>query len=107
MNYLKGFLAGSITAVVSVLLFGLLPAIAMGIINSSEDGAWIVDHTTVAIVASLGFLAGFVSMLRRASRKFPTQVWDTSIAGKPFRRMPALDRGDRNARSTQGVVHRD
>jgi hypothetical protein len=54
-------------------LFGLLPAVAMGIINSSEDGAWIVDHTTVAIIASLGFVVGFTSMFRRSSRKFPTQ----------------------------------
>jgi hypothetical protein len=72
MIYIKSILAGAITSVVSVTLFGLIPAIAMGIINSSEDGAWIVDHTTIAIVALLGFLFGYTSMFRRASRKLPT-----------------------------------
>jgi cytochrome c biogenesis protein CcdA len=73
MIYIKSILAGAVTSVVSVMLFGLLPAVVMGIINSSEDGAWIVDHTTVAIVATLGFVVGFTSMFRRSSRKFPTQ----------------------------------
>ena len=72
MIYIKSILVGAITSVVSVTLFGLMPAIAMGIINSSEDGAWFVDHTTIAIVALLGFLFGFTSMFRRSSRKFPT-----------------------------------
>ena len=38
----------------------------------SGEGVWIVDHTTTAIVALMGFLFGFTSMFRRASRKFPT-----------------------------------
>jgi hypothetical protein len=44
----------------------------MGIINSSEEGALFVDHTTIAIVALVGFLFGFTSMFRRSTRKFPT-----------------------------------
>ena len=72
MIYLKSILVGAITSVVSVTLFGLIPAIVMGIINSSEEGAWIVDHKTIVIVALMGFLFGFTSMFRRGSRKFPT-----------------------------------
>jgi hypothetical protein len=72
MIYVKSVLTGIVTAIISVTLFGLLPAIAMGIINSSEEGYWIVDHTTVGIVALLGFLFGFTSMFRRSSRRFPT-----------------------------------
>ena len=74
MIYLKSFLVGAVTSVLSVALFALLPAIAMGVINSSEEGAWLVDHTTTMIVASLGFLVGFTSMFRGSARKFPTQV---------------------------------
>jgi hypothetical protein len=72
MIYIKSILVGAITSVVSVTLFGLVPAIAMGIINSSEEGALFVDHTTIAIVALVGFLFGFTSMFRRSTRKFPT-----------------------------------
>ena len=72
MNYIKSILVGAITSVISVTLFALVPAIAMGILNSSEEGALFVNHTTIGSVALLGFLFGFTSMFRRASRKFPT-----------------------------------
>jgi hypothetical protein len=72
MIYIKSILVGVITSVVSVTLFGLVPAIVMGIINSSEEGALFVNHTTVTIVALVGFLFGFTSMFRRSTRKFPT-----------------------------------
>jgi hypothetical protein len=72
MIYIKSILVGAITSVGSVTLFGLVPAIVMGIINSSEEGALFVNHTTVAIVALVGFLFGYTSMFRRSIRKFPT-----------------------------------
>ena len=70
MIYIKSILVGAITAVISVTLFGLVPAIVMGVINSSEEGAMFVDHTTIGVVATLGFLFGFTSTFRRSSRKF-------------------------------------
>jgi len=72
MNYIKSILVGTITSVISVTLFGLVPAIAMGIINSSEEGAVFVNHTTIGTVALLGFMFGFTAMFRRSARKFPT-----------------------------------
>ena len=72
MIYLKSILVGAITSVISVTLFGLVPAIAMGIINSSEEGALFVDHTTIGVVALLGFLFGCTAMFRRSTRKLPT-----------------------------------
>jgi hypothetical protein len=72
MIYIKSILVGAITSVVSVTLFGLVPAIAMGIINSSEEGALFVDHKTIGVVALAGFLFGFTSMFRRSTRKYTT-----------------------------------
>jgi len=72
MIYIKSILVGGITSVVSVTLFALVPAIAMGIINSSEEAAMFVDHRTIGVVALLGFLFGFTAMFRHSARKFPT-----------------------------------
>lgn len=72
MIYIKSLLVGAITSIISVTLFGLLPAIAMGILNSSEEGALFVNHTTIGTVALLGFLFGCTATFRRSTRKFPT-----------------------------------
>ncbi len=91
MIYVKSILVGAVTSVLSIMLFALLPAIAMGIINSSEDGAWLVDHTTIMIVAMLGFLVGFTSMFRGRLKKTSNAVLKVTpsvkvdIAGISFR----------------------